>query len=184
MILKINLNVIILTLGLILKRCSLKPTLGALLISFLFRKTLYSQIALEWQNNTVKPLFSGHPVLSGRIFQFFFQTFLAIFSEKQFSGHFYSANTSKDPAGILLRSFSLWDSCVKWTTLDKLNQSIYVSFYFFRETLLKESGWVMFLRYLFFLLFWTRVVSVVSRFQQNAKSSDICRKKNTEITTY
>ena len=39
----------------------------------------------------------------------------------------------------------------------------------------------MFLRYLFFLLFWTRVVSVVSRFQQNAKSSGICRKKNTEI---
>ena len=94
--------------GLILKRCSLKPTLDALLCSFLSRKTLYSQIALELQNNVVKPLFSGHPVLSGRIFQFFFfQTFLAIFSEKQFSGHFYSANTSKDPAGILLRSFSL-----------------------------------------------------------------------------
>ena len=46
--------------------------LDALLCSFLSRKTLYSQIALELQNNVVKPLFSGHPVLSGRIFQFFF----------------------------------------------------------------------------------------------------------------
>ena len=98
MILKINLNVIILTLGLILKRCSLKPTLDALLFPFLFRKTLYSQIALELQNNAVKPLFSGHPVLSGRIFQFFFfKRFLPYFLKNNLVDTFIQRTPAKIP---------------------------------------------------------------------------------------
>ena len=97
MILKINLHVTILTLGLILKRCSLKPTLDALLFSFLLRKTLYSQIALELQNNTGKSLFSGHPVLSGRIFQFFFKRFLEYFLKNNLVDTFIQRTPAKIP---------------------------------------------------------------------------------------
>ena len=92
-----NLNVIILTLGLILKRCSLKPTLDALFCSFLSRKTVYSQIALELQNNIVKPLFSGHPVLSGRIFQFFLKRFLPYFLKNNLVDTFIQRTPAKIP---------------------------------------------------------------------------------------